>query len=153
MNSVFPKTQIMDTKHLELEDFKINVKIKLALLWASVTLCYLYGDYFELYVPTKTSGLVSGENLLDTPVKLFAAAVLLAIPAIMVVLSLVLKPVANRMLNMIFGIFFTIIMLVIAATSIEPWRAFYVLLAIIESALTATAFWFALHWPKAISKS
>jgi hypothetical protein len=28
---------------------------------------YIYGDYFELYVPGKVEGLISGENLLNTP--------------------------------------------------------------------------------------
>lgn len=138
------------TKIDSLEDVKINIKVKLSLLWASVTLCYLYGDYFELYVPHKTHGLVSGENLLDSPIKLLAASVLLAIPALMVFLSVVLKPSINRMLNMSFGFFFTLIMLAIAATSFEPWRAFYVFLAIIESLLTFIIFWYALKWPKTI---
>jgi Family of unknown function (DUF6326) len=131
-----------------LEDFKINVKINLAALWASVTLCYLYGDYFELYVPKKTEGLVSGENLLDSPIKLFAASVLLAIPAVMVFLSIVLKPKINRWLNIIFGIFFTAIMLLIAFTSISPWRSFYVFLAITESSITSLIIWYAVKWPK-----
>lgn len=47
------------------EDIQVNVKIILAGLWASVTLCYLYGDYFELYTPGKTQGLVEGTHLLD----------------------------------------------------------------------------------------
>jgi len=136
----------MDSKN-SFEDFRVNIKIKLSLLWVSVTLCYLYGDYFELYVPTKTQGLVNGENLLNSPVKLFAAAVLLVIPAIMVFLSATLKPKINRFLNMIFGIFFTAIMLSIAITSLEPWRAFYAFLAIIESFLTVMIFWYALKWP------
>ena len=73
-----------DSKNLgkvnDLEDFKINVKIKLAALWTSVTLCYLYGDYFELYVPKKVEGLVSGINMLDSPVKLFLASFLFGDP-------------------------------------------------------------------------
>ena len=73
------------------EDFKINVKIKLSLLWTTVTLCYLYGDYFELYVPKKIVGLINGENILDSPLKLFSASALLAIPALMVFLSITLK--------------------------------------------------------------
>lgn len=36
-----------------LEDSKINTKIKFAALWTSVTFLYIYGDYFELYVPEK----------------------------------------------------------------------------------------------------
>lgn len=131
-----------------LEDVKINIKIKLSLLWASVTLCYLYGDYFELYVPHKTQGLLTGENLLDSPIKLFTASLLLVIPALMVFLSTVLKPSISRIFNMVFGLFFTLIMLSIAVTSIEPWRAFYIFLAIIESLLTSAIFWYALKWPK-----
>jgi Family of unknown function (DUF6326) len=132
----------------KLEDFKINIKFKLSALWASVTLCYLYGDYFELYVPEKVAGLVSGKNILDTPVKLFAAALLLAIPALMVCLSIILKPSVNRRLNIVFGIFFTAIMVLIAITSITPWRSFYVFLAVAESVLTSFIVWYALKWPK-----
>lgn len=47
------------TSTSDLEDFKINVKIKLSALWTSATLCYLYGDYFELYVPEKVEVLFS----------------------------------------------------------------------------------------------
>lgn len=131
-----------------LEDYKINIKIKLSALWTSVTLCYLYGDYFELYTPFKAQGLVSGDNLLNTPLKLFLATLMLAIPAVMVFLSLLLKPRINRILNILFGLFFTAIMLLIAFTSIEPWRAFYVFLAIIESTITSLIIWYAIRWPK-----
>lgn len=135
-------------KKVILEDFKLNVKIKLAALWTSVTLCYLYGDYFELYVPQKVEGLVSGNNILDNPIKLFAASVLLAIPAFMVFLSIILKPSINRWLNIIFGIFFTTIMVLIALTSITPWLTFYVFLAIAESIITSLIVWHAWKWPK-----
>lgn len=135
-------------KKVILEDFKLNVKIKLAALWTSVTLCYLYGDYFELYVPQKVEGFVSGNNILDNPIKLFAASVLLAIPAFMVFLSIILKPSINRWLNIIFGIFFTTIMVLIALTSITPWLTFYVFLAIAESIITSLIVWHAWKWPK-----
>jgi hypothetical protein len=127
---------------------KIDVKIKLAALWTSVTLCYLYGDYFELYVPEKVSGLVSGENLLDTPVKLLSASVLLAIPAVMVFLSVFLQPGLNRWLNIATGLFFTAIMVSIAFTSLMPWRAFYVFLAVVESIITTIIVWQAWQWPR-----
>ena len=131
-----------------LEDYKINIKIKLSILWASVTLFYLYGDYFELYIPQKTQGLVTGDNLLDSPTNLFLAALLLAIPAVMVVLSILLKPTINRILNIVFGLFFTALMLLIAFTSMEPWRTFYVFYAILESVITTLIVWYAFKWPK-----
>lgn len=141
----------MDTQKAklnQLEDFTINVKIKLSTLWAAVTLCYLYGDYFELYVPKKAVGLVNGDNLLDTPQKLFAASVLLAIPVVMVFISILLKPRINRLLNIFFGIFFTAIMLLIGCTSLTAWKAFYVFLAFLESTITLLIVWYAWKWPK-----
>lgn len=130
-----------------LEDIRINVKVKLSFLWTAVTLFYLYGDYFELYVPQKVEGLVKGEHLLDSPTKLFLAAVLLAIPASMVLLSILLRPSLGRWLNIIFGIFFTGIMLLIAFTSFSPWRSFYVFYALLESLITSLIVWYAVKWP------
>jgi hypothetical protein len=133
---------------MALQDFNINIKLRLAALWTSVTLCYLYGDYFELYVPQKTQGLVTGENLLNSPLNLFLAAFALSIPAVMVCASLLLKPLINRWLNIIFGSFFTLVMLLIAVTSLVSWREFYVYLALVESILTIMIILYAVKWPK-----
>ena len=80
----------------------IDVRIKLAALWASVTFCYLYGDYFELYTPGKVEGLISGANILDSPMKLLIASIILAIPSLMVALSVLLPRTLNRILNLVF---------------------------------------------------
>lgn len=130
------------------EDFKVNIKIKLAALWASIMFCYVYGDYFSLYVPQKVEKFISGDTMLNSPVKLFAASLLMAIPALMIFFSIVLKPAINRWLNMIFGLFYTAIMLLIAVTTIAPWWSFYVFLAVLEAILTSLVFWYALKWPK-----
>lgn len=68
----------------QLEDFKVNTRIKLSALWTGVMFCYIYGDYFELYVPQKVEELINGKNILDSPMKLFVAAIALAIPALMI---------------------------------------------------------------------
>lgn len=102
-----------------LKDFEVNIKLKLATLWASATFFYIYGDYFELYVPNKIAGITNGISILNNPIKLLLASFLLAIPALMVCLSLLLKPSLNKWLNIVFGIFFTVMMLFIAATSIS----------------------------------
>jgi len=54
-----------------LEEYKVNIRIVLSAFWTAIMFCYLYGDYFELYVPNKVAGLISGDNLLDSPMKLF----------------------------------------------------------------------------------
>ncbi|MFZ5978041.1 MAG: hypothetical protein GTN67_05875 [Hydrotalea flava] len=136
------------TNTSDFEDLKVNIKIKLSALWASVTFFYIYGDYFELYVPNKVQGIINGNSMLDNPVKLFAASVLLAVPALMICLSVILKPRINRKLNIIAGCFFTAIMFLIAVTSISEWRTFYVFYAIVESILTSIIVWYAWKWTK-----
>ncbi len=132
----------------QLEDFKTNIRIKLAALWTSVMFCYIYGDYFELYVPHKAEGLLSGQNMLDTPLKLFIATFVLTIPALMIFLSVMLSPLLTKWLNIGIGIFFTLFTLLVGISSISTWRIFYVFLAIIESIITAIIVWQAWTWQK-----
>ena len=131
-----------------LENPKINIKIKLASLWASVTFCYLYGDYFELYTPGKVDSLITGQNILDSPTKLLVASIILAISSVMVAASVLLKPKINRILNIFFGSFFTLMMLFIGLNSMTEWYSFYVFLAFVESILTFLIVWYAIKWPK-----
>lgn len=131
-----------------MKDYAVNIKIKLAALWTSVTFLYIYGDYFELYAPGKVDSLISGENNLSSPTLLLIASIILAIPSLMIFLSLSLKPNLNKWLNIVFGLMFTLMMLLIAVTSITPWYSFYVFYAILESILTATIVWYAFKWPK-----
>ena len=131
-----------------LENAKVNIKIKLAFLWTSVTLCYLYGDYFELYTPDKVNSLITGNNILDSPLSLLIASIVLAIPAVMVAASIFLKPKINRILNILFGTLFTLIMLIIGFLSTHEWYLFYVFLAFLESIITATIVWIAWNWKK-----
>ncbi len=126
----------------------IDVRIKLAALWASVTFCYLYGDYFELYTPEKVEGLINGANILDSPTKLLIASIVLAIPSLMVALSVLLSRTLNRLLNLVFGFIFTLMMLFIGFNSMTEWYAFYVFLAFLESALTLCILWHAWNWKK-----
>lgn len=131
-----------------LENPKVNIKIKLATLWASATFCYLYGDYFELYTPDKVNSLITGENVLDSPTKLLIASIILAIPSIMVGASIILKPRINRILNIVFGTLFTLMMLFIGVNSMTEWYSFYVFLAFLESIITFLIVWYAWKWPK-----
>ena len=131
-----------------LENQKVNIKIKLSFLWTSVLFCYVYGDYFQLYVPNKVDSLITGVNMLDSPSKLLIASIVLAIPSVMIAISVLLKPRINRLLNIIFGIIFTLMMLLIAFTSLTEWYTFYVFLAILESIITVLIVWYAWKWPK-----
>ena len=131
-----------------MKDFEINIKLKLAALWTAATFCYLYGDYFELYTPDKVESLLSGENVLNSPMALFIASLIMVIPPLMIVASLLLKPKPNKLLNIIFGAIFTIMQTLVALGSITPWYSFYVFLAIVEAILTAVIVWNAYKWPR-----
>lgn len=143
----------MKTGKNDLQDFKINVKFKLAALWVSVTFCYLYGDYFELYVPKKVEGLLNGDNMLDTPNKLFMAAFLLLIPSLMVCLSVILKPTVTRVMNIFLGIFYTLFVALVGVSSLSAWRSFYVFYAVIEICLTSFIVWYAWRWERVAGES
>ena len=131
-----------------LHNTPVNVKIRLAALWTSVMFCYVYGDYFELYAPDKVNELISGNGILDSPMKLLAASIVMAIPASMIAMTVLLKARISRMLNIIFGIIFTLMMLLIAFSSMVQWYEFYVFLAFTESILTAMIVIIAWQWPK-----
>ena len=133
-----------------LQDFEINIKFKLAALWTAVTFCYLYGDYFELYTPGKVDSLLSGENVLDSPSSLLIASAILVIPPIMILVSLMARPTLSKVLNIIFGTLFTLMMALIAIGSLTPWYSFYVLLAIVEAILTFMIVWKAIKWPRTV---
>lgn len=132
----------------QLEDYKVNIRLKLSALWTGVMFCYIYGDYFELYVPKKVAGLLDGQNMLDTPMKLFSATFILTIPALMIFLSLMLSPKLTKWLNIGIGVFFTIFTFLVGISSISEWRMFYVFLSLVESFITIAIVWQAWNWKK-----
>jgi len=138
----------MESKKCHFEDFKINVKLQLLALWSSVMFLYIYGDYFELYVPEKVADLLNGQNILNTPYKLLFASMVLALPSLMIFLSLQLKPKWNRILNISIGVFLTLFTLLVGISSFTEWKMFYVLLSFLESIITSIIVWKAWYWPK-----
>ncbi|RRQ44988.1 DUF6326 family protein [Chryseobacterium sp. SC28] len=132
----------------ELQDFKINVRIQLSALWTTLMFLYIYGDYFELYVPKKVEGLFNGQNMLDDPLKLFVATFTLTIPALMIFLSLILKPKLTKWLTAGIAVFFTLFTFLVGISSISEWRIFYVFLSFLESLITIIIFVKAWNWPK-----
>lgn len=138
----------MKSKKYQYEDFKINVKLVLSALWSSVMFLYIYGDYFELYVPGKVEGLLNGQNILRTPFKLLFATIILTLPSLMISLSLMMRPKWNRFVNISIGLFLTLFTLLIGVSSFTEWKTFYVMLSFLESIITSIIVWAAWHWPK-----
>ena len=132
-----------------LADAKVHVRIKLSALWASLMFCYIYGDYFGLYVPTKLSGIIAGEGPIGAVSQstLMATSALLAIPGLMVFLSLALPAAACRWANIALSAFYIAVM---ALTIAGAWH-FYVMLAIVEILLGLLTIWYAWTWPRLVS--
>ncbi|MFD2561438.1 DUF6326 family protein [Aquimarina rubra] len=131
-----------------LENQPVNIKIKMATLWITLMFLYIYGDYFELYTPSKVEKLMNVTDVLDSPVKLFVAAVVLAIPAFMIAFNIFLKPAISRILNILFGSLFTLVVVLVGSTSLYPWYSFYVFYAFLEALVTIYIVWQAWKWPK-----
>lgn len=129
-----------------LGDIKVHVRFKLSALWAALMFCYIYGDYFGLYVPGKLQGMLGGKGPIG-PVSegtLVATALLLAVPGLMVFLSLALSPRFCRWANIVLGVFYTAIMLL---TMPGAWW-FYITLGVIEVALSLLIVVHAWRWPR-----
>ena len=145
----------MNTKQTEnmLEDRKVNVKAKLALLWVALMFFYIYNDIFSFYQPGHVVDLVEGhlEGVQFTQTLLFGAAVLMAFPSFMVLLSLTLKARANRVVNIVVGILQVLVLLgtqfVGEGATWFYWR-FYELLEVLFFALII---WTAWKWPKSVA--
>ena len=135
----------------EFDDIKIHVKAKLSALWVTLMLCYIYGDYFGLYVPGALQNMLDG-NMgplgKTTQNILLGTSFMMAIPSLMVFLSLVLKPAVSRWLNILLGSIYTAIILM---TMPGAWN-FYVFLGVIEAMLSLLIVWTAWHWPKQTSR-
>ena len=129
-----------------LDDIKIHVKIKMSALWASVMFCYVYADYFGLFVPGTLQGMLKGTMGPlgpTTQAVLLGTSLMMAIPSVMIFLSVALKPKLNRWLNIIFGVIYTLIILI----TMWDW-AFYIFFGIIEVVLTGLVVWYAWNWPR-----
>ncbi|MEJ2304629.1 MAG: DUF6326 family protein [Anaerolineales bacterium] len=130
-----------------LEDVKVNVRIKLSALWVTLMLFYIYADILGFYTPGNIEKVVSGEigGFQITEGFLFVMAIWMAIPSIMVFLSLTWKANANRWVNIIVGI---VSFLALGATFFAgEVSARYTFQAIAEGLLIASIVWQAWKWP------
>lgn len=122
-------------------------RVKLGSLWTSVMFLYLYADYFYLYVPGKLNAVENGklgplESYADTGVLIIS--LMLALPALMTAMSILLPFRFAKWLNLATGIFYS----VIVALTLPDAALFYQVFCIGEIALTLTVAGMALRWKK-----
>lgn len=93
----------MNTPQNPLEDYKVSLKLKLAMLWASFMFLYIYVDYFHLYMLGTLQDMLAGKVFVFeiTQVFLLVALTSVTIPALMIFLSVALPANINRWINLI----------------------------------------------------
>ena len=130
-----------------MEDIKINVKLKISALWIAVMFLYAYVDIFSLFKTGVIEEIMAGKMFIFqvNQTFLFLTTLYIAIPSVMIFLSLVLKPKVNRWVNIIVSIIYLVTML--GACMGETW-GFYIFGTIIESLLLFLIIWYAWKWPK-----
>jgi hypothetical protein len=133
------------SKPAEEEALKISVKLKLSALWAALMLLYIYADHFSLYRTGQIEDMISGRigPFAVTQGSLLVFSILMMIPAVMVFLTLALKPNVSRWANIILGVLYTLVN--ISNLIGETW-VYYMVFGVVEIVLTFLIIWYAWKW-------
>lgn len=128
------------------EPFTVNVRAKRSALWASMLFVFAYVDLFSLYRPDVRADLEAGEIAGFTVNQAFlvGTTAYVVVPSLMVVLSLVLRPRVDRIVNVALGAVYA---LTVVAGAIGEW-GYYVLGSAVEVALLAAIVYYAWTWPR-----
>ena len=130
------------------EDVKVNVKLKLAAAWTSLMFFVIYIDYFHLYQPGEIDVIRGGDiHVFDiSPTLLTMMLASVAIPALMVMLSMTLPARVNRATNLVVALLYIPFSMFNAVG--ESWTYFYGLSIGIEVLLLAFILRSAWTWPR-----
>jgi hypothetical protein len=132
-----------------LEDIEVHPRFKLAALWSSVMFLYIYADYFGLFSPgllaTMNRGIIAPFGAATGGV-MVGVGLMMALPSLMIFLSVALPARVSRGANLVMGAAYT------AIIALTMWNgALFIFYGIIEMALTLLVVWYAWTWPRARS--
>ncbi|GAA3074605.1 DUF6326 family protein [Streptosporangium carneum] len=139
------------TKTLNLLDNPpIPVQVKLTAAWTSFMFLYIYVDYFHLYKPGSIDDMLAGVvfEFDITPTLLTMMLASVAIPALMVMLSMTLPARVNRATNLVVASLYIPYSTVNAIGESWDWAFFYGLSIGIEVLLLAFILRSAWTWPR-----
>ena len=134
--------------HSALEDLRMPVKAKLAAAWTSLMFLYIYVDYLYLYKPGTIDDILDGVvyefDISQTLLTIFLAS--MAVPSLMIVLSVILPARANRVINLVVpSVYIPYSAFELAG---ESWTLFYGLGVGLELLLLALILRCAWTWPR-----
>jgi hypothetical protein len=131
-----------------LEDLRMPVQAKLAAAWTSFMFLYIYVDYFHLYKPGVIDDILVGTvyEFDISQTLLTAFLTLIAIPTLMVMLSMTLPARVNRATNLVVASLYIPVSMFNAVG--ESWTYFYGLSIGLEVLLLAFIVRYAWTWPR-----
>ena len=128
----------------------IAVQAKLAAAWTSLMFLIIYIDYFHLYQPGEIDdirgGVIFAFDISGTLLTIFFA--IIAIPAVMVMLSMTLRPRVNRAVNLVVASLYIPICVFNAAGATSDWAFYYVVTIGVEVLILAFILRTAWTWPR-----
>ena len=131
-----------------LQDPRIPVQAKLAAAWTSFMFLYIYVDYFHLYKPGAIDDILAGVvyEFDINQTFLTGTLALIAIPSVMILLSMTLPARVNRAANLFVAALYIPVSVFNALG--ESWAYFYGLSIGLEVAILALILREAWTWPR-----
>jgi len=138
------------TARTALQDRPVPVQAKLAAAWTSFMFLYIYVDYLALYKPGFLDELLAGTvHEFDTgPTFVALALTLIAVPSLMILLSMALPARANRTINLVVATLYIPVTVFNAAGESWSYAVFYGLSIGLELLLLAFILRCAWTWPR-----
>jgi len=124
---------------------RVSIPVRLSLAWAALMFLYIYNDYFAMYLPGTIDMMSEGTmGPLGpaTPTIMVVVSTLLAIPALMILLSSALPRPVSRWINVVFGLIYTLIQ----ALTFVGSALFYQIVVALEIGVTLYIIWTAFNW-------
>ena len=137
------------TKAGQYQDTRLDVKLVLSALWIAMLIVFAYVDIFGFFradiFDAALDGKVATMGITVDQVFLAFTTVYILIPTLMVVLSLVLRPRVNRIVNIVVALVYAVS---IIATCIGEGWVYYLLGSAVEVVLLIAIGRIAWTWPR-----
>ncbi len=119
----------------------VDIRITLSGLWVALMLTYLLGDVLRIFAGDFKAGEMNGVQM--TQATLFAGAIFMLIPIVMVVLSLTLKYPAIRWVTIVAAVLLFVFNLIGLPTYQSAYDKFLIGVGLVFNVVT---FWYAWKW-------
>jgi hypothetical protein len=126
---------------------RVDTKLVIMAAWIAMMFLYIYCDFYSLFRPGEIAKISSGRMgfMAVSQMSLFAAALLIAVPSMMIFVSALASARLGRILNMAASALYFLVD--IGNLIGETW-GYYFLLGILEAGLVVLIFIVSLRWPR-----